>query len=194
MRTDSNSKSYSLIRYFTVNRISPSFLQGHSHTLSAVQFNHTGDQVVTCGRDQTLKCWEVATGYCVRTLSGHSDWVKCLSISLDGELLASGSHDQSIVLWRLSTGQKLQVIYNLILPIFNVLSILLAKHVSAGLIVRAPIVPILFTIYQSERYDVSNAANKINIHILIIAGPERARTRHRIRLFWKETALIFSLN
>lgn len=85
------------------------FVQGHDHTLSSVQYSKLGDQVITCGRDQMIKCWEVATGYCVRTLSGHSDWVKCLSLSIDGELIASGGHDQSVVVWRFSSGQKLQV-------------------------------------------------------------------------------------
>lgn len=88
--------------------------QGHDHTLSSVQYSKSGDQVITCGRDQMIKCWEVATGYCVRTLSGHTDWVKCLSLSIDGELIASGGHDQSIVVWRYSSGQKLQVQHGLL--------------------------------------------------------------------------------
>ena len=84
-------------------------IQGHDHTLSSIRYSSSGDQVVTCGRDQSIKFWDVSTGYCVRTLNGHTDWVKCLSISLDGELLASGSHDQSIIVWKISTGQKIQV-------------------------------------------------------------------------------------
>ena len=85
------------------------YYQGHDHTLSSIQYSLTGDQLITCGRDQTIKIWEVTTGYCLNTLLGHNDWVKCLSISLDGELLASGSHDQTIFIWKLSTGLKLQV-------------------------------------------------------------------------------------
>jgi len=62
-------------------------------------------QVLTCSRDQTIKYWEMSTGYCVKTLTGHTDWVKCLDVSLDGALLASAGHDHAIIVWRLGTGQ-----------------------------------------------------------------------------------------
>jgi platelet-activating factor acetylhydrolase IB subunit alpha len=56
-------------------------------------------------RDKTLKVWEAASGFCVRTLSGHTDWVRCLAASADGGLLASGGSDQSVIVWNVATGQ-----------------------------------------------------------------------------------------
>jgi platelet-activating factor acetylhydrolase IB subunit alpha len=69
----------------------------------------SGDQLLSCSRDQTIKLWEVASGYCLRTYSGHSEWVRCLSISLDGLHLASGSVDHSIMIWEITSGRVVQV-------------------------------------------------------------------------------------
>lgn len=59
----------------------------------------------TTHRDKTLKLWEAASGFCVRTLTGHTDWVRCLAASADGSLLASGGSDQSVIVWNVATGQ-----------------------------------------------------------------------------------------
>jgi WD40 repeat protein len=32
--------------------------------------------LVSCSRDKTIRFWEVATGYCLRTFTGHSEWVR----------------------------------------------------------------------------------------------------------------------
>ena len=37
-------------------------LYGHDHNVSAVHFMPSGDTLVTCSRDQTIRVWEVATG------------------------------------------------------------------------------------------------------------------------------------
>eukprot|EP00455_Lapot_gusevi_P033709 TRINITY_DN3693_c0_g1_i3.p1 TRINITY_DN3693_c0_g1~~TRINITY_DN3693_c0_g1_i3.p1 ORF type:complete len:251 (-),score=18.20 TRINITY_DN3693_c0_g1_i3:225-872(-) len=54
--------------------------------------------------------WEVATGYCVRTLEGHENWVRQMSLSPDGLVLASVSSDQSVRLWGLKNFTCLQVL------------------------------------------------------------------------------------
>lgn len=51
-------------------------MRGHDHNVSSVTFlPPLGDFVVTSSRDKTIKMWEVANGYCVRTYIGHRDWV-----------------------------------------------------------------------------------------------------------------------
>ncbi|ENN73068.1 hypothetical protein YQE_10306, partial [Dendroctonus ponderosae] len=47
---------------------------GHDHSVSSVAFIPTGDFVVSCSRDKTIKMWEVSTGYCIRTYTGHREW------------------------------------------------------------------------------------------------------------------------
>ena len=36
---------------------------GHDHNVSCVCFMPSGDYLVSCSRDKTIKLWEVATGY-----------------------------------------------------------------------------------------------------------------------------------
>ena len=66
-------------------------------------FTPSGDHVVSCSRDRTIKIWEVATGYCIRTLTGHRDWVRQVRVFFDGSLMASCSNDQTIFVWQIST-------------------------------------------------------------------------------------------
>lgn len=61
-----------------------------------------------------MKCWEVSTGYCVRTYTGHSDWVRCLSVTPSGELIASAGSDQTIIIWKTNATQPYQVNHNLL--------------------------------------------------------------------------------
>lgn len=60
--------------------------------------------MVSASRDRTIKIWEVATGYCIRTLVGHRDWVRQVRIFFDGSMMASCSNDQSIFVWQISMG------------------------------------------------------------------------------------------
>ena len=59
---------------------------------------------MSASRDKTIKMWEVATGYCVKTYTGHREWVRMIRIlPLDGSLMASCSNDQTIRVWSSET-------------------------------------------------------------------------------------------
>lgn len=42
---------------------------GHDHNVSSVCFIPSGDFLVSSSRDKTIKIWEVASGFCTRTLT-----------------------------------------------------------------------------------------------------------------------------
>ena len=85
-------------------------LPGHDHSISAVRFIHSGaagapssgNLLVSASGDQTLKIWDVTTGYCVKTLRGHSEWVRDVFPSFDGRFLLSTGNDRTVRLWDIS--------------------------------------------------------------------------------------------
>jgi platelet-activating factor acetylhydrolase IB subunit alpha len=82
---------------------------GHDHTVSAVAFlPPSGAQLLSCGRDKSVRVWDVATGFCVRVLRGHDEWVRALAVSPDGALAATASNDQTVRVWTVGTGAPLR--------------------------------------------------------------------------------------
>ncbi|KAF2001991.1 nuclear distribution protein PAC1 [Amniculicola lignicola CBS 123094] len=88
-------------------------LPGHDHSVSAVRFipsgaagsPSSGNLLVSASRDNTLRIWDVTTGYCVKTIRGHADWVRDVAPSFDGRWLLSGGTDQTARLWDAATGE-----------------------------------------------------------------------------------------
>lgn len=88
-------------------------LRGHDHNVCGVVFGPgaISDRLFSCSRDNTIKVWEISTGYCVNTLNaGHSDWVRDVAVSDDGLYLASCGNDRSILFWDLQNMRVLQSI------------------------------------------------------------------------------------
>jgi len=89
-------------------------LPGHDHSVSAVRFVPSGladaplssTLLASASRDQTIRIWDVTTGFCVRTLRGHSDWVRDVAPSFDGRWLLSAGNDKAPRLWDLNTGDS----------------------------------------------------------------------------------------
>ncbi|KAJ1850091.1 Lissencephaly-1 [Coemansia sp. RSA 2708] len=79
-------------------------LHGHDHCVSAVCFVGP-DKLASASRDKTVKLWELATGFCVKTFAGHADWVRGLDASPDARMLCTASNDQSVRLWDVASGE-----------------------------------------------------------------------------------------
>jgi len=57
--------------------------------------------LVSASRDQTVKFWDVETGFCVHTLSDHSDWVRAVAVrESDGDMLATSGNDTVVNVYR----------------------------------------------------------------------------------------------
>lgn len=57
-------------------------LTGHEHEVSAIAYLTSGDYLLSCSRDQTIKFWDTVTGFCLHTLShGHTEWIRRISVN-----------------------------------------------------------------------------------------------------------------
>lgn len=64
---DFNGSDYECLKTLTgncfahANKIDNDIL-GHDHNVSSVAFLPSGDKIVSCSRDKTIKIWEIQTG------------------------------------------------------------------------------------------------------------------------------------
>ncbi|XP_032240312.2 probable E3 ubiquitin ligase complex SCF subunit scon-2 isoform X2 [Nematostella vectensis] len=87
-------------------------LKGHNGPIWDVKLS--GDRVVTCGADATIRIWDGWTGQCLRILTGHLRGVLCIDLrkrpgvspssEKPHDLIVSGSQDNSISIWDMDKG------------------------------------------------------------------------------------------
>jgi len=113
---------------------------GHTQSVNAVAFSPDNHWLVSGGKDNVIKIWDLTTGNVLRTLYGHSSNINALAVSEDGQLLASGSgnvkddrdfgifikggvvggEDNTVRIWSVQTGRELQVLRGHELPVGGV--------------------------------------------------------------------------
>jgi RNA polymerase sigma factor (sigma-70 family) len=71
----------------------------------AVVFSPDGKMLVSGGRDDRVKLWDVASGRRLHTLERHYSWVETLAVSPDGRTVASSGQDGLIRLWDAVSGK-----------------------------------------------------------------------------------------
>lgn len=59
-------------------------IKAHEHNISSIKFMPSGDQIVSCSWDKTVKVWELSTGFCLKTFEGHEGWINNLDINANG--------------------------------------------------------------------------------------------------------------
>jgi hypothetical protein len=73
-------------------------LQGHANSVR---------RAVSASSDNTLKVWDVDTGWELRALQAHADWVRAVALSGDGRRAVSASDDNTLKAWDVDTGREL---------------------------------------------------------------------------------------
>lgn len=70
---------------------------GHSggiNTITDLTFSPDGKFLFSCGEDETLRVWDIATGKLIQSQNRHGESrIQCVSVSPDGILLATGGYD-----------------------------------------------------------------------------------------------------
>ena len=98
-----------LVNILVANEVRKPFVQfGHVSKVESVAITPDGKYIVSGGRDDTLKLWNLETGKEVRTFAGHTGWIKSIAITPDGKQALSGSHDKTLKLWNLKTGKEVR--------------------------------------------------------------------------------------
>jgi WD40 repeat protein len=65
------------------------------------------ERLVTTGRGNAIKIWQLATGKVEQTLLGHTEKITSLTVSADLRTLASGSAGGELKLWDVRIGLEL---------------------------------------------------------------------------------------
>ena len=77
----------------------------HDGWLRDVDVSRDGTKLVTCGRDQTVRVWDAATGKKLHEFVGHNDDVLCVVFGPDGKSVLSGDLHGSVRQWDLASGK-----------------------------------------------------------------------------------------
>jgi WD40 repeat protein len=95
-------------------------LDGHTDIVHGLAYTPDGRQLLSGGRYETIRVWQVEAGAEVRRLIGHSETVMALAVSPDGgQALSAGggrftadgrwqATDTAIRLWDLATGREVR--------------------------------------------------------------------------------------
>ncbi|MCF8237994.1 MAG: WD40 repeat domain-containing protein [Saprospiraceae bacterium] len=89
--------------------ISHRILNAHLPSVFSLEFNKTGDQLWSGGRDAWLRRWDV-NGNAIRAQeeAAHMYTINALALSPDGTVIATASRDKRIRLWNASSGELVQ--------------------------------------------------------------------------------------
>ncbi len=83
---------------------------GHDNSVTCSIFlNKKGTEILTASFDNTLKLWNVTSGFskCIKTFRGHTSGVTCVIYDEKSNRIYSSSYDKSIICWDVYTGEKI---------------------------------------------------------------------------------------
>lgn len=83
---------------------------GHTSSVMCVAYSPDGKYIISGGKDNAIKIWDVKTGLEIRTITGHSDFVTSIAFSPDGKHIVSGSWDNTGKIWDIQTGVEIRTL------------------------------------------------------------------------------------
>lgn len=88
----------------------PTEIGRHDKGATHVAWSPDGQQLVSTGRDNKIKLWDLAAAKLVRTFEGHTQPVMMAAFSKDGKSLVSASFDETARVWDTGRGKQLAVL------------------------------------------------------------------------------------
>ena len=82
----------------------------HANGVDAVTFSPNGKQIISSGRDKTLKLWDLGSRRLIRTFEGHTGDAYVIAVSPDGSRILSESEDETFKVWDTATGRALHTL------------------------------------------------------------------------------------
>jgi len=90
--------------------ISPTNFLGHSGAVFSLNFDYTGQYLVSAGEDMTVRIWDVLQKSKVAVLKGHTGIINKVKISPNGKLIASAGYDCTVRIWDAITKKTLFIL------------------------------------------------------------------------------------
>ncbi len=96
--------------YDTATQTVVQSLEGHTKSVTSIQYSPDGKTLVSGSFDKTVRVWDVERGLCERVLEGHTGEVTSIQYSPDGKTVLSGSGDNTVRIWDVERGFCKQVL------------------------------------------------------------------------------------
>jgi U3 small nucleolar RNA-associated protein 13 len=111
------------IRVFELGTYSCSVLDGHTETVLCIDVSPCGNYLVSCGKDQTMRLWDLNTKQCIGVGTGHTEAVGATALSRKvnrygvtgkaalnggGAFIVTASKDKTLKRWNLPGSSMLQ--------------------------------------------------------------------------------------
>ncbi|TWU05297.1 Serine/threonine-protein kinase PknD [Symmachiella macrocystis] len=85
-------------------------LTGHTDTVRSIRFSQDGSLIVSSGRDNTVRVWDIGSKKLIRTFRGHGSAVAAADFSADGRWILSAGGDGQAKRWSLDGDDEIQTL------------------------------------------------------------------------------------